>query len=209
MGNKYIYFFDLLSSENGKMYVGSTINIDKRLRDYNRPISTRLVTNTINKYGFKNFYKLIINLGDVSKEDMLKWEKFYIALFGTYNYDNKNGLNIIQDPTIAFSKEKIVSKNIALSRKGMKLSEKHKESIRNGTKGINKGKKRPYLAERNKIVKPTLGRTGEKHPMSKKVLYVPENKIFYSFKDCADYICVSRTTIRNRVLSNHKDFKLI
>jgi hypothetical protein len=45
--------------------------------------------------------------------------------------------------------------------------------------------------------------------MSKKVLYVPENKIFESFTDCALYLNVSRPTIRNRVLANNINYKLI
>jgi group I intron endonuclease len=208
--NKYVYFFDLLSHNEGRTYVGSTQNIKKRFKEYIKSNDKRYCTNTINKYGFDNFYKLIIDLGDVSYKEMLLWEQFYIGLFGTYNKQNKDGMNLVRNPTIAISKDPIVAKKISESHKGKILTQKHKESIKLATKGIvNIGIKRPYLSERNKIVKPALGRVGDKHPMSKKVLYIPENKIFHSFQDCADYICVSRPTIRNRINSNHKDYKLI
>lgn len=208
--NKYIYFFDLLSHPEGRTYVGSTINLSKRFYEYRNTKSKRFASFAINKYGFDNFYKLIIDLGDISYEEMILWEQFYIGLFGTYNNDNKNGMNIVRNPNKAISKDPLVAKKISETHKGKVLTEKHKESIRLGTKGkVNIGTKRPYLSERNKIVKPALGRTGDKHPMSKKVLFVPENKIFSSFQDCADYLCISRTTVRNRININHKDFKII
>lgn len=206
----FIYFFDLLSHPEGRIYVGSTINTSKRFTEYKTSKDKRYSTRTINKYGFDNFYKLIIDLGNVSYNEMLQWEKFYIGLFGSYYKENKNGMNLVKNPTKAISKDPLVAKKISDTKTGKKLSENHKEAIKKGTKGIvNIGTKRPYLSERNKIVKPALGRTGEKHPLSKKVLYVPENKIFESFKDCATYLCVSRPTIKNRVNSNHKDYKLI
>jgi hypothetical protein len=141
---------------------------------------------------------------------MLLWEQFYIGLFGTYNKDNKDGMNLVRNPTKAISKDPLVANKISKTHKGKILSEKHKESIRIATKGkINLGVKRPYLSQRNKLIKPALGRTGDLHPMSKKVLYIPENKIFESFQDCANYLCVSRPTIKNRIISKHKDFKLL
>ena len=205
-----IYFFDLLSHQDGRTYVGSTKNIKKRFREYTNYNDKRFCTNTIKKYGFENFYKLIIQLGDVSYKEMLLWEQFYIGLFGTYHKENKHGMNLVRNPTEAISKDPLVAKKISLSRTGQKMAESTKLKISNLFKGkINVGVKRPYLSERNKTIKPALGRVGDKHPMSKKVLYIPENKIFHSFQDCADYICVSRPTIANRINSNHKDYKLI
>jgi group I intron endonuclease len=208
--NKYIYFLDLLSHTDGRTYVGSTKNLSKRFYQYRNNNDNRFSTKTINKYGFDNFYKLIIDLGDITYEEMLLWEQFYIGLFGTYNKDNKDGMNLVRNPTKAISKDPLVANKISKTHKGKILSEKHKESIRIATKGkINLGVKRPYLSQRNKLIKPALGRTGDLHPMSKKVLYIPENKIFESFQDCANYLCVSRPTIKNRIISKHKDFKLL
>jgi group I intron endonuclease len=208
--NKYIYFLDLLSHTYGRTYVGSTKNLSKRFYQYRNNNDNRFSTKTINKYGFDNFYKLIIDLGDITYEEMLLWEQFYIGLFGTYNKDNKDGMNLVRNPTKAISKDPLVANKISKTHKGKILSEKHKESIRIATKGkINLGVKRPYLSQRNKLIKPALGRTGDLHPMSKKVLYIPENKIFESFQDCANYLCVSRPTIKNRIISKHKDFKLL
>jgi group I intron endonuclease len=206
----FIYFFDLLSHNEGRTYVGSTININKRFSDYKRNIDKRFCTRTVNKYGFDNFYKLIIDLGNVSYNEMLQWEKFYIGLFGTYHKENKDGMNLVKNPTKAISKDPLVAKKISEARKGAIMLEETKEKIRKTSKGkINVGVKRPYLSERNKIIKPALGRTGDKHPLSKKVLYIPENIIFNSYQDCANYLCVSRPTIKNRVNSNHKDYKII
>jgi group I intron endonuclease len=208
--NKYVYFFDLLSHNEGRTYVGSTINLHKRFYEYRNTKSKRFASSAIKKYGFDSFYKLIIDLGDITYSEMILWEQFYIGLFGTYNKENKDGMNIVRNPNIAISKDPLVAKKISIARKGQKMAEATKIKLSNISKGkMHIGVKRPYLSERNKIVKPALGRVGEKHPMSKKVLYVPENKIFYSFQDCATYLCVSRPTIKNRINSNHKDYKLI
>lgn len=208
--NKYVYFFDLLTHSDGRTYVGSTSNIKKRFTAYKNCKDNRYVTNSIKKYGFNNFYKLIIDLGNISYKEMLLWEKFYISLFGTYNKTNENGMNLVANPSYAISKDPLVAKKISDAHKGKKLTIEHINAIKKGTKGIvNVGMKRPYLSERNKIIKPALGRHGEKHPMSKKVLYVPENKIFESITDCALYLNVSRPTIRNRVLANNINYKLI
>ncbi|MCZ2207993.1 hypothetical protein, partial [Cylindrospermopsis raciborskii] len=113
-------------------------------------------------------------------------------------------------PVLAISKDPEVAKKISNSRKGQKLTNEHKEKIRKSTKGkINIGVKRPYLSERNKKIKPALGRTGSNHPMSKKILYIPENKVFESIKDAGDYFGVSRQAMRSRIKYNPLKYKYL
>ena len=206
----YIYFFDLLSHNEGRTYVGSTININKRFREYKASKDNRFATNSINKYGFNNFYKLVIDLGNTSYNEMLLWEKFYIGLFGTYHKENENGMNLVRNPTRAISKDPLVAKKISDTKKGVKMSEENKEKIRIGTKGkIHLGVKRPYLSERNKLIKPMLGITGEKHHSSKKILYAKENKIFNSRKELGDYLNLTAQAITHRMRKLPNDYKYI
>jgi hypothetical protein len=206
----YIYFFDLLSHSEGRTYVGSTINIKKRFNEYRTNKENRFATNSIRKYGFDNFYKLVINLKDVTYKEMLLWEQFYIGLFGTYHKENENGMNLVRNPTKAISKDPLVAKKISDSKKGVKMSEENKEKIRLGTKGkIHLGVKRPYLSERNKLTKPMLGVIGENNPSSKKIFYGPENKIFNSRKELGDYLNLTAQAITYRMRIYPNDYKYI
>lgn len=201
--NECVYLINKIIGEPSA-YVGSTINKINRFKSYIKSKPKRYVEYSIKKYGWDAFQKIEINVNAKDEKELRAWEAFYIGLFGTYKNDNpKFGMNIVRNPTLAISKDPEVAKKISNSKKGKKLSDEQKEKIRNSTKGIlNKGIKRPYLSERNKIIKPGLGRTGEKHPMSKKILYTTLNKVFNSIKDCADYFGVSRQAIRSRIKYN-------
>lgn len=192
-------------------YVGSTMNKHKRFNTYQKGLKNTYVERSIAKNGWDAFQKIEIEVDAKDEKELRAWEDFYIGLFGTYKNDNPSfGMNVVRHPTLAISKDPEVAKKISNSKKGQKLSEEHKEKIRKSTKGIiNKGIKRPYLSERNKIVKPALGRTGEKHPMSKKILYVPENKIFNSITELGIYFKMSRQAIKYRILQNPLKYKFL
>jgi hypothetical protein len=162
-----------------KGYVGSTSNINQRFSGHKSSNRT-LIGKEIKKSGFDSFQKIIIEFDIDDKYELRKWEKFYIGLFGTHKDDNEDfGLNVIRDP----------NKPILL--------------------GMNKGIKRPYLSERNKNTKPALGRTGAKHPLSKKIIYTPKNLIFDSIKDCGEYFGISANAIQYRMRCNPEIYKLL
>lgn len=175
---------------SNRYYVGSSIDIDRRFMSYyNKQRGKRIIDHSLNKHGFNNFSKYIFELpNDITNREMMLWEGFYIRLFGSYHYKNELGMNLMETPLEVPS---------------------HNQNARNKISLANKGIKKEWLSKNNLNNKYALGRTGAKHPNSKKVLFIPENKIFDSFQDCANYICVSRTTIRDRINSKHKDFKLI
>lgn len=207
--NECVYLLNRLSDEP-KAYVGSTINLKRRFAAYKKNSSKTYVEKVINKHGWDSFQKIIINVRANSEKELRLWEGFYISLFGTYKYDNPEfGMNIVQYPTLAISTDPLVSKKISESMKGRVLSDKTKDKIKLSTKGINKGSKRPYLSERNKQIKPALGRTGSKHPLSKKILYIPENKIFESIKDLSNYLGITRPAARSRIKYNPKMYKFL
>jgi len=205
-----VYLINKLIGEPAA-YVGSTTNKYKRFKAYQRGYKNTYVERSITKHGWDAFQKVEIDVKVDNEKELRAWENFYIGLFGTYKNDNPGfGMNIVRNPVLAISKDPEVAKKISNSRKGQKLSEEQKQKIRNSSKGkINIGVKRPYLSERNKLVKPAVGRTGSNHPMSKKILYVPENKIFESIKDCGDYFDVSRQAIRSRIKYNPLKYKYL
>lgn len=65
---------------------------------------------------------------------------------------------------------------------------------------------------RNKISKATKGKTkniGSNNGRSKKVKYVPENKIFDTLKDAAEYLGINYNTAHSRVVRGLKNNDLI
>lgn len=199
-GEQCVYLLNRLVEEP-KAYVGSTVNKYKRFKAYCSGLSNTYIERSVKKHGWDAFQKIEINVNASTEAELRAWEGFYIGLFGTYVNDNEEfGMNLVRHPTLAISKDPEVAKKISKSKKGMIWSEESKLKLSNSTKGkVNIGIKRPYLSERNKIVKPALGRTGEKHPMSRKVLYVPENQIFNSIKEAGDYFNISRPGMAYRI----------
>ncbi len=202
-GAECVYLINKLIGDPSA-YIGSTINKNKRFKSYVNKHPKRYVEYSIKKYGWDSFQKIEIDVNAKDEKELRMWENFYIGLFGTHKDENPGfGMNIIRNPTLAPSKDKEVAKRISASKKGKKMSEEQKQKISKSTKGIvNIGIKRPYLSERNKIVKPALGRTGDKHPMSKKIFYVTDNKIFNSLTEAGDYFGISRQAVRSRIKYN-------
>jgi group I intron endonuclease len=204
-----VYLINKLEG-NPAAYVGSTINTKKRFSAYKSGIKNTYVERSISKHGWDNFQKLLIEVDAKDEKELRMWEGFYIGLFGTYKEDEPDfGMNLVRYPTLAISKDPVVAKKISVTKTGRAMSEECKQKISNTTKGkLHVGTKRPYLSERNKVVKPTLGRTGDKHPMSKKLLYTPNNILFDSIKDAADYFGVTRQAMRSRIFYKPNLYKL-
>jgi predicted GIY-YIG superfamily endonuclease len=209
MKEQCVYLLNKIVGEP-RGYVGSTTNKYKRFKAYQSGLGGTYIERSITKNGWDAFQKIEIDVKASTEKELRAWEGFYIKLFGTYKNENPEfGMNIVKDPVLAISKDPEVARKISESMKGRSLSEETKIKIRKATKGINIGVKRPYLSERNKITKPALGRTGSQHPMSKKVLYVPENKIFESIKDVGDYFGVTRQAILSRIKYNPLKYKYL
>ena len=208
-GEQCVYLLNKMVGEPGA-YVGSTVNKYKRFKAYQSGLNNTYIERSITKNGWNAFQKIEIDVKASSEKELRAWEGFYIRLFGTYKNDNPGfGMNLVKDPVLAISKDPEVAKKISESKKGQRLSEEHKQKIREGTKGVNSGIKRPYLSERNKHTKPTFGRTGSKHPMSKKILYIPENKTFESVKEAGDYFGISRQALGYRIKHNPLKYKYL
>lgn len=84
------YLYSLINRINNKTYFGITTDFNRRMRDHkNRTIDdNRKLYNSINKYGWKNFDKEIVEVV-YCRTEVFELEKFYIEEFDTF----KNGLN--------------------------------------------------------------------------------------------------------------------
>lgn len=124
----------------------------------------------------------------------------YVLLLGKF----KN-LNLIdeQEYNNAMAEH---AKNMSQRLKGVPKSEKHKQHISEGRKGLSYG---PLSEEHKQKISQSLKgrspselnrkinserrkqRTGEKNPRSKKILCVEDNLIFNTVKECCEYYHIS------------------
>jgi len=84
----------LIISPKSKIYIGQTVNFQKRYNTYknaNQSNKTQgKIYNSIKKYGFEKHYISILLKCD--KSDLNMWERFYIKLFSANS--RENGLNL-------------------------------------------------------------------------------------------------------------------
>ena len=83
-----------IKNPNNKWYIGQTINLEKRVKDYRnfKNIKSQVrLNNSFKKYGFQNHTIHILKECN-DKNELNFWEKFYIKLFDTF--ETEHGLNL-------------------------------------------------------------------------------------------------------------------
>lgn len=115
---------------NGKQYVGSSIDLKRRLYSYYSPsklIDGRYISNSIMKYGHNNFTVLILELvepNDHIKADLLNREQYYIDLLKPIL-----NLNPTAGSSLGFKHSEETKALLAKLRTGKLLSDKTKELL--------------------------------------------------------------------------------
>lgn len=171
-----------IESPTGKIYIGSSVNIQARFRKYkslNCKSQTRIY-NSLLKYGvYSHKFSIVI---ECNKDELYEYEHLYSCF---YNVLGENGLNCIvvgfKEVKTERSKETIEKHRIKML--GKKLTEEHKQKIR-GFKHTDDTKQRIRIAMTNKFVGKE---TREKLRLKPQKLVVNiESGIFYdSSKDAA------------------------
>ena len=115
-----------ITSPSGKIYIGQTKNIHRRIQryKYGECFQQPKINNSIIKYGWDKHIFEIIHECDYTELDNL--EKYYIKLFNTFN--TEHGMNLTEggDSTV-FTEE--TKNKISKSKLGIKRSEKTKQRI--------------------------------------------------------------------------------
>lgn len=115
---------------NGKQYVGSTIDLRRRLYAYYSPsklIDGRYISNSILKYGHNNFTVLIVEIiepSDNIKTDLLNREQYYIDLLKPVL-----NLNPTAGSSLGFKHLDETKALLAKLRTGKPLSDKTKQLL--------------------------------------------------------------------------------
>jgi group I intron endonuclease len=189
-----------ITSPTNKIYIGSSIDIQKRIKHYNS-ISCKRQTklyNSIKKYGWEKHSLEILIECKASK--LYFFESYYGDL---YNVLGSNGLNLIlpksndikigvsEETRIKMSKSKLGSKNTFFGKK-------HSQETKNIISKIHKGTKHT-LEHRMKVSK-NNGRG-----MSKNVLDLNMGIFYNSAKEVSEIFNISHSTLKSRLNGNRKN----
>lgn len=156
------YVYTIFNQNNGKFYIGKSINPSKRWKEHKYLASSgskdcpKLYA-AIRKYGTDSFIHTAIQSFN-NENDSLLAETYYINFFNAIKF----GYNCLEDTSSR--KYYIVSKEtrlkMSISKKGIKLSESHKTNISKGNMGkvvsekgrsnISKGKMGVKFSEEHK-----------------------------------------------------------
>lgn len=137
MKGKKQVIYAILNIINGKSYIGSAINFDRRKKTHLRLLNKNShhsikLQNAYNKYGVDSFlFKIIEEI--VNVENIIQREQFWLdKLKPEYNMTLTAGLN----SHLGLKRSEETKKKISESLKGRKLSKEHIEAMKKGLTGI-------------------------------------------------------------------------
>lgn len=220
-----------ITSPSNKIYIGQSINIQKRIKQYKRLccLTQKVLYNSLKKYGFDNHIFEIIEECDMSELNIKEryWQEYYNSLA-------PNGLNSMLTETNV--KKRVVSKETSLklsnSKKGynnpmykVKKSEEHKNKMsllmknrvfteewklkisesKKGNKNSMYGKK--MTIETKQLLKNALIEkfSGFNNTRSRIVLDLENGIFYYNVKDASMYNNINQNTLRSMLIGNMKN----
>jgi group I intron endonuclease len=204
-----------ITSPSGRIYIGQSINIDKRWRDYfqmNTKTKSQIkLWRSFTKYGITNHTFEILEKCTI-KDNLNKKERFWQDYFRVI----ENGLNcILQDSENkkrVFSKETI--EKIRKSSTGRKVSKIQIDATRKRMLGntYNTGRKRKSW-EKNKISKSMklisqgkdnnmYGKLGENNPNSKIILNTELGIFYFGIKEAAFSLNIPHNSMKKYMCGN-------
>ena len=134
MKKKEIVVYQIENLISGKLYIGITVNLKRRMNDhFNESKRNRqYIHNAINKYGKENFIYKIIDYGNSWKE-LEEKEIYWIDKLNTY----KNGYNntLGGDGTLGFIPNKKSRDKMSKAAIGKKATKQAKENMSKAQKG--------------------------------------------------------------------------
>lgn len=148
--------YQIRSKLNGKIYIGSAINIKNRwnghLLAFKRNRNSRYLQNHVNKYGIDDLQFSIIEF--CAKKDLIEREQYYIdTMHPEFNLSPTAGNSL----GVKFSEK--TKKKISISQKGKVITLEQRERISQTLKGNipwNKGKKTGMVSwNKNKKLPPS------------------------------------------------------
>ena len=164
---------------NGKFYIGSSIDISRRLNAHKSMLINNTHRNPIlqrawNKYGSDKFTFEIVEECEI--ENLLNREQFYLDLY----FDNKHNLNINKkaDSILGLNLSEETKTKISKALTGRTLSEEHKERLRKPKSEQAKSNMKLAQQDRSIEIRNKISKTLTGHSLSQET----KNKISESLK---------------------------
>lgn len=199
-----------IENPSGKIYIGQSINIEKRFKQYLRLDCKKQpkIYNSLKKYTPNNHIFEIIEICDlcVLNEKEIFWKIFFNSI--------EEGLNCeLFDIGQGFRSQQTKDK-ISKSLLGLKKTEEHKQNISISKLGIpSKRKGKPDLKQKGK---PKPGAGGKNLPKigagpknGNSIIDVSTNIIYTSIKQCMDINNINKTKMFKLLKDNNSNFKYI
>lgn len=181
------------NSINGKCYVGSSIDLNRRRKEHsytlaNNSHANRHLQYSYNKYGREFFRFTIIEILDISeniKQLLLEREQFWIDnLLPEYN------ILLIAGTTLGFNHSVETKEQISNSTKGVKKSAEHSKHIKEAQKG-------KILTEEHKKKLSESAKNRKSASHSSKVSI--DGVIYDSLKEASEILNIKYNTISKRL----------
>jgi len=152
--------------ENGKQYVGQSLDTKKRIMDYPDHIrGQRLIYKAMSKYGLENFSCYKVMDCCPSKVALNYWETYWIKALDTLS---PNGYNLRSGGGQYNTLSEESRKKMSLSHKGKAPANKGKKMSDEFCKKISEAKRNPSVETRHKMSMARVGKTpwnkGKKGP---------------------------------------------
>jgi len=222
-----------LTSPSGRIYIGQSIDIQRRWRDHRIDTYPCKLRDSVNKYGFDNFFKVVLE--ECSIELLNERERYWQDFYNTTSDFNLNlKLTSTTDKSGYFSQElrdkmsksqkkynSTLTEEQKLNRnkknsestKGKKLSVEHIENSRVGIKKYWETKIENQTEQEKELLSNKMSRvrrSNNKEPAAKKVINTETGEIFDSIKLAADSINISMDRLSDRlrgVVKNNTNLK--
>ena len=207
-----------ITNPKGKIYIGQSVNIEKRWNRYKNLIpkdciGQPLIYRSLIKYGVKNHIFEIIEL--CNKEELNKLESYYIALYNSFN--SKCGLNLTSGGTnylfsdISRRKMSIAQKNKIVSKETrLKLSEANKgkthsastiKKMSDAHKNISKETRlKMSISQKNRPMINHETRLKLSYSQRKIILNVENGIFYYGIKEAADSLNISLSNLSKKLV---------
>lgn len=195
-----------ITSPTGRIYIGSSVNIDKRFKEYKRldgNFQIRLYR-SFRKYGVEAHKFEIIT--ECSRKDLRKLEGYYGNL---YNVLGIKGLNCripkLDDVTPAMLES--TKRKIGEGNRGKVISKETREKLRNanlGKKHSEETKEKMRASSPHRI--PTKENVAKMTEKTTKLILDFETGIFYNgTKEASEALSIKRSTLIMRLLNRNKN----
>ncbi len=189
-----------ITNPKQKVYIGSSIDIYKRIKHYKSKDCKGQIKlyNSILKYGWANHKFEIIC--ECSYEELYKMESYYGSMF---NVLSKNGLNLIlpKSDDIKYGISEETRKKMSESKKGIKntfYGKRHSDEAKNKIKLFQTGRK--HTEEHKKKVSLNNAKN-----LSKIVLDLNTGVFYNSAKEVSDLYNINHSTLRSQLNGSNKN----